>query len=372
MQPLCLPIRSVAWWIALCLSFIQAACTQDPQSSLGSPAVTVISSASTNDATLPIPRSNTNDLNDLLVANQKPPAFSLFIGETNDDGLQEEISICEFNKICVTTLDTRDKRVYQHSAWHNVELIAVQDTDGEPGAEIVLLAHTHEGLLACVCVIHDKTTSIEFYRGLGWSSVDSTTLANTDAIDGDEILVQVKTEEGTLRCLCLIRDRDRTVREYADQSWRTIQIKEVVDTDGALGKEVIFESRDANDQLICICILRGHENELTTYSNSQWRTGEIQLLADTDGQPGLEIVVAFRNGTDSGITIIHDVSQTSKTYLFEEEHTIQQVRNYDRSSGDEICVLLPSREKFVLITDREKKKEAIDSCEDIGKSGGRA
>lgn len=100
--------------------------------------------------------------------------------------------------------------------------------------------------------------------------------------------------------------------------------------------------------------------------------GEIHLFADTDGQPGLEIVVAFRNGTGSGITIIHDVSQTSKTYLFEEEHTIQQVRNYDRFSGDEICVLLPSREKFVLITDREEVEEAIDSCGDIGKSGGRA
>lgn len=372
MQPLGLPIRSVAWCMVLCLSFIQAACTQDLQSSLESPAVTAIASASTNDATLPNPRTDTNDLTDLLVANQTPPAFSLFIGETNDDGLQDEISICEFNKICVTTLDTRDKRVYQHSAWHNVELIAVQDTDGEPGSEIVVLAHTHEGLLACVCVVHDKTTSIAFYRGLGWSSVDGTTLANTDAIDGDEILVQVKTEEGTLRCLCLIRDRDRTVREYVDQSWATIQIKEVVDTDGALGKEVIFESRDANDQLICVCILRDRENELTTYSDSRWRMGEIHLFADTDGQPGLEIVVAFRNGTGSGITIIHDVSQTSKTYLFEEEHTIQQVRNYDRFSGDEICVLLPSREKFVLITDREEVEEAIDSCGDIGKSGGRA
>ena len=104
MQPLGLPIRSVAWCMVLCLSFIQAACTQDLQSSLESPAVTAIASASTNDATLPNPRTDTNDLTDLLVANQTPPAFSLFIGETNDDGLQDEISICEFNKICVTTL----------------------------------------------------------------------------------------------------------------------------------------------------------------------------------------------------------------------------------------------------------------------------
>lgn len=100
--------------------------------------------------------------------------------------------------------------------------------------------------------------------------------------------------------------------------------------------------------------------------------GEIKLFVDTDGQPGLEIVLAFVNVADSEITIIHNVSRTSKTYLFEEEHTIQQVRNYDRFSGDEICVLLPSREKFVLITDREEVEEAIDSCGDIGKSGGRA
>lgn len=51
--------------------------------------------------------------------------------------------------------------------------------------------------------------------------------------------------------------------------------------------------------------------------------GEIKLFVDTDGQPGLEIVLAFVNVADSGIRIIHDVSRISKTYLFEGRHTIQ-------------------------------------------------
>jgi hypothetical protein len=51
--------------------------------------------------------------------------------------------------------------------------------------------------------------------------------------------------------------------------------------------------------------------------------GDIKLFVDTDGQPGLEIVLAFVNVAGSGSTIIHDVSRTSNTYLFEEGHTIQ-------------------------------------------------
>ena len=368
MQALRLPIKSGLSCIALCLSIIQASCTPDSSSPLAPPTVNESSSALVNDAVVRDSRSDTSAPTDRLVSNQKRPEFSLIMGETNDDSLQEEISACEFNKICVTTLETKSKRVYQNSTWQSVSLIAVQDTDGDPGAEIVLLAYTREGRLACVCVIHDKTTSIEFYGGLGWGSVDVKTLANTDAIDGDEILVHVKTEEGTLRCLCIIRDRDRTVREYIDESWTTIEIKEVVDTDGKSGKEVIFESRDSTDQLICVCILRDQQNDVATYTDSRWRMGEVKLFADTDGQPGLEIVVAFMNVADSGVTIIHDVSRTSKTYLFEGGHTIQQVRNYDRSQGDEICVLLLSREEFVLISDRVQRQEVVESCGDIGKS----
>ncbi len=75
--------------------------------------------------------------------------------------------------------------------------------------------------------------------------------------------------------------------------------------------------------------------------------GDIKLFVDTDGQPGLEIVLAFVNVADSGSTIIHDVSRTSKTYLFEGGHTIQQVRNYDRSQEEESRVLWLSREEFV-------------------------
>lgn len=51
--------------------------------------------------------------------------------------------------------------------------------------------------------------------------------------------------------------------------------------------------------------------------------GEIKLFEDTDGQPSLEIVRAFVNVADSGITIIQDVSRTSQTDLFEGRHTIQ-------------------------------------------------
>lgn len=326
------------------------------------PTVIEISSSSSKDSAFREDLPATSGPQDRLETNQNGPDFVMITGETNDDGLLEDISVCEFNKVCVTTIDTSSKRVYQNSTWQTVGLVAVQDTDGDPGAEIVVVAYTREGLLACVCVIHDKAKSIEFYRGPGWSSVEIKTVANTDGIGGEEIIIQVKNGEGSLHCLCVIRDRDRTVREYGDVTWTSIEVKEVEDTDGQLGKEVIFESRDATGQLICVCVLRDHKNELVTYTDSQWMMGQIQLLADTDGQPGLEVLVTFTTLSDSGITIIHDATRTSKTYRFEGHHTIQQVRDYDRSKGEEICVLLPTRDEYLLITDRVQEKEVIESC----------
>lgn len=327
-----------------------------------SPIVNEMPSASSKDITSSNAPSLASDPKDRLETIQNRSDFALIIGETNDDGLLEEISTCEFNKICVTTLDTKSKRVYQNSTWQSVDLIAVQDTDGDPGAEIVTVAYTSEGQLACVCIIHEATKSIEFYRGLGWSSVHVQLLTDTDGIAGEEVLVQVKTDDGKLQCLCLIRDRDRTVKEYSDVAWTTIQIKEVADTDGESGNEVIFESRDATEQLICVCVIRDRRNELATYTDSKWRVAEVKLLADTDGQPGLEVLVTFTNLSDSGITIIHDASRTLKSYLFEGHHTIQQVRNYDRAQGDEICVLLSTRDEYLLITDRVQDQQVVESC----------
>ena len=143
-----------------------------------------------------------------------------------------------------------------------------------------------------------------------------------------------------------------------------LQVKAVKDTDGEPGKEVLFESRNLDNELLCVCVIRDRKNELATYIDSQWQTGEVSLLMDADGKPGLEIIVTFTRVSDSGITIIHDVSRTSKTYLFTGKHTIQQVRNYDQSKGDEICVILPTLEKFVLITDRAQEQEVVESCEE--------
>lgn len=252
--------------------------------------------------------------------------------------------------------------MYENGMWHTVNLVGVEDTDGEAGAEIVVVAYTHDGELACVCIIHDRTQSIQFYRGQRWSVAKVAALEDTDGTGGKEVLLQVRSDEGKLQCLCLIRDRDRTVREYSDLAWATVQIKAVADTDGEPGKEVIFESRSLANEVLCVCVIRDRKDELATYIDSQWQAGEVSLLADTDGQSGLEIIVTFTSNSDSGITIIHDVSGTSKTYLFNGRHTIQQIGNYDRSQGDEICVLLPALEKLVLISDRVHEQRVVESC----------
>ncbi len=355
-----------------CFSSIQAGCTQNNNPPAGGLTVNESSAASPNGNSAKATPQLPNDKKDHSETRiQDPSDFPLIMGETDDDGFPEKISVCETNKICVTTLETGAKRMYENGTWHTVDLIAVEDTDGDAGDEIVTIAYTREGQLACVCIIHDKTKSIEFYRGQSWSFANVEALEDTDGIDGKEVLVQVKTDDGKFQCLCLIRDRDRTVKEYSDVAWTTVQIKAVTDTDGKPGKEVLFESRNLDNELLCVCVIRDRKDELKIYADSQWQTGEVSLLTDTDGQPGLEIIVTFMSVAESGITIIHDVSQTSKTYRFIERHTIQQIRNYDRIQGDEICVLLPARDKFVLITDRLQEQEVVESCGELTRSPAR-
>lgn len=362
-----LPLRNNlnVWLLVICFLFIQAGCTQDNNPPTGALTANDSPSASLNEKSAKATPHLPDDKNDRSKTGiQNPSDFSLIMGETDGDGFLEEISVCEVNKICVATFETGSKRMYENGTWHTVDLIAVQDTDGEAGAEIVTVAYTREGQLACVCIIHDKAKSIEFYRGQRWSSAKVEALEDTDGIGGAEVLVQIRADDGKLQCLCLIRDRDRTVREYSDVAWTTVQIKAVTDTDGESGKEVVFESRNLDNEVLCVCVIRDRKDELAIYTDSQWQTGEVSLLMDTDGKPGLEIIVTFTRVSDSGITIIHDVSRTSKTYRFTGKHTIQQVRNYDQSQGDEICVILPTLEKFVLITDRAQEQEVVESCEE--------
>lgn len=129
-----------------------------------------------------------------------------------------------------------------------------------------------------------------------------------------------------------------------------------------MGKSPPFESRSLANEVLCACVIRDRKDELAACTDSRWQTGEVQLLTDTDGQSGQEIIVTFMSNSDSGITIIHDVSGTSKTYLFSGRYTIQQIGNYDRSEGDEICVLLPTSEKTVMITDRVQEQVVVESC----------
>jgi hypothetical protein len=348
---------------------MQVGCTQDNNPPTGALTANESSAASPNEKSSKASPHLTDDKKDRSKTGiQNRSDFALIMGETDGDGFPEEISVCEINKICITSIETGSKRVYENGTWHTVDLIAVKDTDGDAGAEIVTVAYTGEGQLACVCIIHDKTKSIEFYKGPRWSSAKVEALEDTDGIGGEEVLVQVRTDDGKLQCLCLIRDRDRTVREYSDVAWTTVQIKAVTDTDGKPGKEVLFESRNLDNELLCVCVIRDQKNELATYTDSQWQTGEVSLLTDTDGRPGQEIIVTFTRVSDSGLTVIHDVSRTSKTYLFTGKHTIQQVRDYDRSQGDEICVLLPTLEKFVLITDRAQEQEVVESCGELTRS----
>ena len=360
------PRKSLPFWLMLIFfSYGQASCTQDNTST---PGVSTTGESAIVAGSNSLAESTSHRADNTQTSLQKRAEFELIIGDTDNDGLLEEITICETNKICLLTPETGAKRLYENATWNTIDLLGVHDTDGEPGSEIVMAAYTREGQFACICIIHDKTKSIQFYKGQGWSSVRIEAIEDTDGMKGEEVILQARSDDGQILCLCLIRDRERSLREYSDLAWNTIQVKGVVDTDGEPGKEVIVESRNFAREVGCVCIIRDHQGDLKTYSDSRWQSGEITLITDTDGQPASDIVVAFVTGPDSGMSIIHDAVQSIETYLFTGKLSIQQVGDVDRIKGDEICVALPNSEKFVLVTDRLQEQKPVDACGEIAKS----
>jgi hypothetical protein len=80
----------------------------------------------------------------------------------------------------------------------------------------------------------------------------------------------------------------------------------------------------------------------------------INTVADTDGQPGQEIVVVLPPSRSSlgGITVIHDRDRTERFYPIPGDFAIKTVADIDGQPGQEIVVV--HAPWTTLITDRTK------------------
>ena len=125
----------------------------------------------------------------------------------------------------------------------------------------------------------------------------------------------------------------------------------------------MIEARDTNGDLLCVCIIHDDSNRLTSYSDSLWKSAAIYFAADTDGLPGVEIVLTYAVDGGGGVGVVRDHTEETRTYTFlGDSPAIQQIGDFDRAQGQEVCVLLSHRREYVLITDRVNQQQTVTDC----------
>lgn len=284
--------------------------------------------------------------------------------DTDGDAALDFVEVCDQNKLCIEHPSKSSSRTtYSHPLWEALSLVAVEDTDGEPGAEVIILAMSSDTGLVCVCVIRDRSNSVESYVDSRWHMVKIETVVDTNGVPGKEIVLVARDADGALTCVCVIDDRGRVSRPYTDSSWQSVGLGWIEDTDGVPGKEIVIEARDSNGDLLCVCIIHDDSNRLTSYSDTLWKSAAIYLAADTDGEPGVEIVLTYAGDGGGGVGVVRDRTEEIRTYTFlGDSPAIQQIGDFDRAQGQEVCVLLSHRREFVLITDRVNQQQTVTDC----------
>lgn len=290
--------------------------------------------------------------------------IAFIYADTDGDAAADLVQVCDQNKLCIVHPSrSSSKTTYSHPLWSALNLVAVEDTDGEPGAEVIVLAVSADTGVVCVCVIRDRTNSIEPYAASRWHTVTVETVVDTNGAPGKEIVLVAHDAEGALTCVCVIDDRGRVSRSYIDSSWQSVGLGWIEDTNGIPGKEIVIEARDTNGDLHCVCIIHDDSNRLTSYFDTLWKSANIYVAADTDGQPGVEIVLTYAVDGGGGVGIVRDRTEETRTYTFlGDSPAIQQIGDFDRAQGQEVCVLLRHRREYVLITDRVNQQEAVKDC----------
>lgn len=98
----------------------------------------------------------------------------------------------------------------------------------------------------------------------------------------------------------------------------------------------------------------------------------ISAIADTDGQLGNEIIVVWKKThtwiggptyvDDQGIDVIHAATQQTSGYARGNNTSIQQIRDYDKIAGAEICYYNNSYSRYELIVDRISSTQTTTTC----------
>lgn len=202
-----------------------------------------------------------------------------------------------FGCVCIITARDHSMTRYADPSWFAVTVESLSDTDGSAGLEIILSVTNARGEFHCICVLHPSSGSYETYRDAKWEAVTIQFQGDTDGLPGAEIILDVRDGHNNLVCICVIHDRSTTTTVYRDPMWTSPEVNAIVDTDGRPGTEIILEDTDGHPGAEIVLVFRGsttagvsviHDQtkELNLY---QFSDVFVEMVSDRDTFPGSEI-----------------------------------------------------------------------------------
>lgn len=270
-----------------------------------------------------------------------------------------------FQCICIIHDRIQSYVQYHDPQWSSVSINTVADTNGNPGAEVVLIVTNSLGQFQCICVIHDQVGSFSSYKDpSNWSSVSINTVTDTDGNTGGDIVLIATNSSGAFWCICVIHDRTGTYSTYRDSAnWSSVTISGVSDTDGNVGNDIVLIATNSSGAFWCVCIIHDRVGSFVNYRDaSNWGTVSINSVVDTNGVVGNDVIVVYAKFEGSpGISIVHDRIGTWLNHIFPGNFTIQTVSNTDGQPGAEVCSSLQLG-GFIRITDRLSIQQNVSGC----------
>lgn len=178
-----------AWecWIALSICLIMSCTSESGPSSTSTPAQQGVTGAiPTGPANTPVAVETGGLLSTPNKASSGSPESGIeaLYADTDGDQFSEQIGICERSKLCILHQSASSPNTYTQAGWADVYLAGVENTDGERGEEVIVIARNPDGKLACLCVIHERTGSVQSYVDPSWYTISIAAITDTDGEPG--------------------------------------------------------------------------------------------------------------------------------------------------------------------------------------------
>ena len=197
------------------------------------------------------------------------------------------------------------------------------DTDGQPGAEILVKAGPD-----LVIVSHASTTQRKYPVGnVSWAIMRAT---DVDNVAGDEVILSIGNGVRT------VFDRTRTQRDATFSYNGTWGLFDVADVDGAPGKELVLNMGNG------VKVIDPRTSGAKDFTFSGYHA--LAQIADLDGQPGAEII----GRTSTGIYVISNATSRKEYSIGASAWALYGgTADTDGKPGNELIVVMQGKVRVI-------------------------